>query len=76
MDDRYLAGEPVDDGPHELELVYRDLQTAQNRIADLTKALSDLLVDAGEGDARGRALDLLPRKTIEAAEAALAKALP
>lgn len=41
---------------------------------DLVKALGQLLTEAGEGSAKGRALDLLSRGTIKQAQAALAKA--
>lgn len=38
----------------------------------LYDALRVLMIEIGEGGSRGRALDLLPRKSIEAAQAALA----
>ena len=41
---------------------------------ELYEALNELLIVAGEGDRRGRAIDLLPRKYVNAARAALAKA--
>lgn len=41
---------------------------------DMAEALERLLIEAGEGSAKGRAIDLLPRKTILLARAALQKA--
>jgi hypothetical protein len=42
---------------------------------ELYEALRCLLINAGEGGRKGRALDLLPRDTVEAASAALAKVM-
>ena len=41
---------------------------------DLLAALQNIMQDASEGGRKGRALDLLPRSSIEAARAAIAKA--
>ena len=38
------------------------------------KILGRLLIEAGEGSSRGRAIDLLPRKTVNAARAILTAA--
>lgn len=41
---------------------------------DLLKALQNVMQDASEGSSKGRALDLLPKKAIEAARAAISRA--
>jgi hypothetical protein len=41
---------------------------------DLFNALRNLLIEMGEGSAKGRAIDLLPKKSVEAARQAVAKA--
>lgn len=42
---------------------------------ELFDALDRLLIEIGEGSSRGRALDLIPSKTVAQARAALAKAV-
>jgi hypothetical protein len=43
---------------------------------DLYEALRVLLIEIGEGGPHGRAIDLLSKRTVEKARAALAQATP
>jgi hypothetical protein len=42
-------------------------------VADLVAALERLLVEAGQGSRKGRAIDLLDRQTVDQARAAIAR---
>jgi hypothetical protein len=58
----------------ELKRSYFDeLERLRASNAELLEALQRLLVQAGEGSQRGRAIDLLPRETLDQARAAIAK---